>query len=203
LDVPDSSQKNSALSVPNCTGLGAGVSTGWPPFVNGTARSRNHSYVAKPTPDPDSNASTSDKGYCYGFKPLGWIQSARSEKETVRLFRKPWNNPRLLPSSDSSGRRRYRSHLARWGQIGWDALEIGPEKETAANQSKYNPIPLSRLEVLGCDQATVAMRPCAGLAGVELALLARRGTTCGTSDSEYLLRGEFFFHSRGRILQAL
>jgi hypothetical protein len=92
-------------------------------------------------------------------------------------------------------------------QIGWDALEIGPEKETAANKSRQmentKPIPLSRLKVLCCDQATVAMRPCAGLAGVELAFLARRGTTCGTSDSEYLLRGEFFFHSRGRILQAL
>src|ERR1700731_3726099 len=64
------------------------------------------------------------------------------------------------------------------------------------------PIPLSRLEMLCCDQATVAMRPCAGLAGAELALLSRGSTTCGTSDSEYLLRGEFFFHSRGRILQA-
>jgi hypothetical protein len=61
---------------------------------------------------------------------------------------------------------------------------------------------LSRLELLCCDQATVAMRPYAGLAGVELALLARRGTTCGTSDSEYLLRSEFFFHSREIILQA-
>jgi hypothetical protein len=65
------------------------------------------------------------------------------------------------------------------------------------------PIPLSRLEVLCRNQATVAMRPCTGLAGVELALLTRRGTTCGTRDSEYHLRGEFFFHRRARILQAL
>jgi hypothetical protein len=37
----------------------------------------------------------------------------------------------------------------------------------------------------GCDQATVAIRPNARLAGAELALLSRGGTTCGTSDSEY------------------
>jgi hypothetical protein len=54
-----------------------------------------------------------------------------------------------------------------------------------------------------CDQSAVAMRAVARLAGVELAFLSRGGTTCGTSDNEYLLRGEFFFHSRGRILQAL
>jgi hypothetical protein len=99
--------------------------------------------------------------------------------------------------------------MARLWQIDWNALEIGPEKETAANRSRWiiqlagarqkvaSPMPHSVLEtflrqantiislkVLCSDQATVAMRPCAWLAGVELALLARRGTTCGTSDSE-------------------
>ena len=65
------------------------------------------------------------------------------------------------------------------------------------------PILLSCLEALCCDQATLAMRPCARLAGVELALLPRGDTTRGTSDSEYLLRGQFFFHRRRRVFQAL
>ena len=66
-------------------------------------------------------------------------------------------------------------------------------KETANKKQIENtkPILLARLEVLCCAQATV----CAGLAGVESALLATRGTTCGTSDSQYLLRGQFVFHS--------
>ena len=89
-----------------------------------------------------------------------------------------------------------------------DRLGCSKNSATKGNSSKQKhlrtmPRQLSRLEVLCCDQATVAMRPGAGLAGIELALLSRGGTTCGTSDSEYLLRREFFFHSRGRILQAL
>jgi hypothetical protein len=37
--------------------------------------------------------------------------------------------------SDSSGRVRYRSYMARLWKIGRDALEISPEKETAAEKA--------------------------------------------------------------------
>jgi hypothetical protein len=47
------------------------------------------------------------------------------------------------------------------------------------------------------------MRVVARLASAKVALLPSGGTTCGTRDSEYLLWGEFFFHSRSTISQTL
>jgi hypothetical protein len=62
---------------------------------------------------------------------------------------------------------------------------------------------ISRTDLFCCDQAAIAMRTCPGLASIKLAPLSWGSTTCGTSDSEYLLWGEFFFHGGRRIPQTL
>jgi hypothetical protein len=41
----------------------------------------------------------------------------------------------IAPNPTLRGRMRYRSHMARLSQTGWDALQIWPEREPAANKS--------------------------------------------------------------------
>jgi hypothetical protein len=45
---------------------------------------------------------------------------------------------------------------------------------------------MSRVELVRCNPSAVAVGPCAGLSGVEFALLSGRSATRRTIDSEYL-----------------
>jgi hypothetical protein len=185
--------------------MGRGLSSGRPARTQVPSEETGERTIQRVTESTGSYADPASPSA--GFSPR-----ESETKETAQLFRSPLKYQGFFPSPDTIAHTltfRGGCDIGRTdGEIVADRLGYSKDSARKGNSSQQKhpgtmPRQLFRLEVLCCDQATVAMRPCAGLAGVELALLSRGGTTCGTSDSEYLLRGEFFFHSRGRILQAL
>jgi hypothetical protein len=97
---------------------------------------------------PSPSEETGEEGNSEGYESkgscgieqaarLGPVSANRKLREQCDSFDNRGDLNSFFPSpddiarqSDSSGRVRYRSHMARLWQIGWDALEIRPERET-------------------------------------------------------------------------